>query len=117
MADDDIGDAGRTARGTDYKDKATDVVKKVLSVGIGALFLTEESLRGLVSEMKIPKELLGGILDSANKTKNEFLGKLSSDVLDRVLDKVDPKALVEEILAKHDIEFTVKMSFKPKAKP
>lgn len=94
--------------------KATDLVKKVLSVGVGAIFLTEESLRGLISEMKLPKELIGGILDSASKTKNEFLQKLSTEVLDRVLAHVDPKALAEEILAKNEIELDVKIRFKPK---
>ena len=50
----------------------TDLMKKMLTVGVGTLFLTEESLRGLVSEIKLPKELLGGVLESANKTRKEF---------------------------------------------
>ncbi len=38
-------------------------------------------------------------------------------MLDRVLDRVDPRELVEEILAKNEIELSVKVSFKPKASP
>lgn len=98
-----------------FESKAADLVKKVLTAGIGAIFLTEESLRTLVSEFKLPKELLAGMLDSANKTKNEFLSKLSSDVMDRLAEKVDPKALMSELLDKRDIEFNVKISFKPKS--
>jgi hypothetical protein len=101
----------------DLKSAAADLVKKAITVGVGAVFLTEESLRGLVSEIKLPKELLGGILESAQKTKNEFLGKLSSDVLDRIMTRVDPKALVEEILVRNDLELQVKLSFRPKARP
>ena len=96
--------------------KATDFVKKVLTVGMGTLFLTEESLRGMVSEFKLPKELLGGILESANKTRREFLGNLSQDLMSRVSDRVDVRALVDEVLEKNEIEVNMKISFKPKNK-
>ena len=99
----------------DLQSRAAELVRKILTVGVGAIFLTEESLRGLVSEFKLPKELLGGILESANKTKNDFFGKLSSELMERIGQKVDPRALVEELLRNHEIELHVKMSFKPKA--
>jgi hypothetical protein len=96
--------------------KATDFVKKVLTVGMGTLFLTEESLKNMVSEFKLPKELLGGILESANKTRKEFLGNLSQDLMNRVNEKIDVRALVDEILAKNEIEIQMKVSFKPKSR-
>jgi hypothetical protein len=96
--------------------KATDFVKKVLTVGMGTIFLTEESLKGMVSEFKLPKELLGGILESANKTRKEFLGNLSQDLMNRVNEKIDVRALVDEILDKNEIEINMKISFKPKKK-
>ena len=98
----------------DIQSKATDLMKKVLTVGVGAIFLTEESLKGLVSEFKLPKELLAGILDSAGKTKNEFLRTLSQDVLSRVVDRVDPAAVLQEFLTKNEVEFTIKLNVKPK---
>jgi hypothetical protein len=98
------------------QNKATDFVKKVLTVGMGTLFLTEESLKGMVNEFKLPKELLGGILESANKTRKEFLGNLSQDLMSRVNEKIDVRALVDEILEKNEIEINMKISFKPKKK-
>ena len=98
----------------DIQSKATDFVKKVLTVGMGTLFLTEESLKGMVSEFKLPKELLTGILESANKTRKEFLGNLSQDLMNRVSEKMDVKALVDEILEKNEIEVNMKISFKAK---
>ena len=95
--------------------KAAEMMKKVLTVGVSTLFLTEDALRALVSEMKLPKELLTGLLSGANKTKNEFLQSLSQEIMSRVKDKIDPSALVQEILAKNEIEFSIKVSFKPKA--
>ncbi len=100
----------------DLQSKAAELVKKVLTVGIGAAFLTEESLRSMISEFKLPKELLTGLLESANKTKNDFFQKLSSDVIERVTLKFDVKKLMEEILAKHELDFQIKVRFNPKTK-
>ena len=94
--------------------KASDLMKKVLTVGVGALFLTEESLRGMISEFKLPKEILSGVLDSANKTRKEFLQNLSHEVMDRIMERVDIGALIDELVSKNDIELTVKMRFAPK---
>ena len=94
--------------------KAGDFVKRILSVGIGTLFLTEESLKGMIGEFKLPKELIGGILDSANRTRKEFLQNLSNDLIVKLSEKMDPKALVEEILSRNEIEVNMKISFSPK---
>jgi hypothetical protein len=98
----------------DLKSTAADLMKKVLTVGVGALFLTEESLRGLVTDFKLPKELLGGILDAAGKTKNEFLQNLSKEVLSKITDKMDPVALMEEFMRKNEINLQIKINVKPK---
>lgn len=99
----------------DFQSKAADMMKKVLTIGVGTIFLTEESLRGLISEFKLPKELIGGILESAGKSKNDFLQKLSSELLDRVQEKVDVHKLVQEILQKNELQFEVKLKFMPKS--
>lgn len=100
----------------DLQSKASELVKKILTVGVGAIFLTEESLRGLVSEFKLPKELLTGVLESAHKTKSEFLRSLSNEVMTRVMERVDVKELLQEMLAQNEIQFDVTVRFKPKKK-
>ena len=100
----------------DLQSKASELVKKILTVGVGAIFLTEESLRGLVSEFKLPKELLTGVLESAHKTKSEFLRNLSNEVMTRVMERVDVKELLQEMLAQNEIQFDVTVRFKPKKK-
>ena len=96
--------------------KATEMMKKALTLGVGTYFLTEESLRGMMSEFKLPKDLLGNVLESASKTKNEFLQGLSQDVLNRIMEKVDPMAFVQEFLSRNEIELSVKISVKQKGK-
>jgi hypothetical protein len=100
----------------DISSKASELMKKVLTVGVGAIFLTEESLRALVSEFKLPKELLTAIFDSASKTKTDFMQSLSREVIHQVTQKIEPKELLEEILAKNEINLEIKVSFTPKKK-
>ena len=98
----------------DIQSKAADLIRKVLTVGVGTIFLTEQSLRALVKEFNLPSELLSGVLDSANKTKSEFFERFSKDVLSKVTEKMDPKDLIHEVLRKNEISMEIKLKFKEK---
>lgn len=92
-------------------------MKKVLTVGVGAIFLTEESLRGLISEIKLPKELISAILESAGKNKAELLKALPKEIISNILEKVDFLAMVQEILNRNEIELKIRLKFRPKKAP
>lgn len=94
--------------------RAAEMLKKAITVGIGAAVLTEESLRSMVGELKLPKELITNLLSSANQTKSEFLGKMSSEIIEKITAQVKPEELLQEILRKNEIEFTVKVKVTPK---
>ncbi len=98
----------------ELQNKAAEMAKKVLTVGVGALFLTEESLRGLVSDFKLPKELLTVVLDSAQKMKGEFIQSLSSDLMKHLMSRVDVAKLAEDLLQKHEVQVQLTLNFKPK---
>ncbi|MCC7441110.1 MAG: hypothetical protein IT285_05740 [Bdellovibrionales bacterium] len=91
--------------------KPADLVRRILTIGVGAVFLTEESIKALVKQYKIPAELIGGLMESANRTKSEFLRDLSDKMTDQFMQKVDVRALAKEILEDHEMEITVK--FRP----
>ncbi len=99
----------------DLKSKSADIMKKVLTVGVGAIFLTEETLRAMVSEWKLPKEVISAILEGSRKTKDEFMQSLSQDVFAKVADKIDPVALLQEFITRNEIELHIKLGIKPKA--
>jgi replicative DNA helicase len=94
--------------------KPADLLKKTLSFGIGAAFLTEESIRSVLGEMKLPKETFAQVFDQIQKTKSDFFEKLSQDILEKVQSQIEPKAFIEEMLQKHEIELEMKIRFKPK---
>lgn len=59
-------------------------VRKVAVAGLGALFMTEDGIRSLAGQLKLPKEMLGFILGQAEKTKDE-VGRVLSEELRRFL--------------------------------
>src|ERR1041384_2819863 len=59
-------------------------VRKVAVAGLGALFMTEEGIRSLAGQLKLPKEMLGYILGQAEKTKDE-VGRVVSEEVRRFL--------------------------------
>jgi len=68
--------------------KWSEIVRKVMSVGLGAAFMTEESVRGALSGLNLPKEVLNTILQQANRSKEEFLNRIGSETI-KLISKID----------------------------
>ena len=115
MMANDPKDSGSDEKEKETGSRAGELLKKAITVGIGAAFLTEESLRSLVGEMKLPKELISNLLASANNTKSEFLNKISSEMIEKITAQVKPADLLQELLRNNEIEFQVKMKVRPKS--
>ncbi len=61
--------------------KAKDVIKKLFMVGTAAAFMTEESVRQYLSELKLPKEVLNSLIQGANKSKEELIKRVSKEII------------------------------------
>lgn len=88
--------------------------KKLMTVGVGTFFLTEEALRTLVSEFKLPKEIVSSILDGAKGVRAEFMQKVVQEALSKVSERLDPVAVVTEVLKNNDVTFEIKIKVKEK---
>jgi len=58
----------------------SEFVKKMAVAGLGALFMTEEGLRSLAGQLKVPKEMLGVILGQAEKAKSDISRVVSEEI-------------------------------------
>ncbi|MBX2986387.1 MAG: hypothetical protein KF802_00690 [Bdellovibrionaceae bacterium] len=65
-----------------------DALKKVFSVGVSAAFMTEENVRQYLQDMKLPKEVLGLVLQSANRSKDEITNRVSNEII-KIVSKID----------------------------
>ena len=57
-----------------------ELVKKTFAAGMGAVFTTEEGIRRIAKEMKLPKEVAGYLVDTASSTKDELLRIVAREV-------------------------------------
>ena len=88
MDKDDKNDKGSS--GADDADipKWGEMLKRVVSVGLGAAFMTEESVRSALGGINLPKEALQSILSGANRSKEEFLNKVGNETI-KLISKID----------------------------
>ena len=89
--------------------------KKLMTAGVGAFFLTEEALKTLVSEFKLPKEIVGSILDGAKNVRKEFMQSVVTEMMTKVQDKIDPTVMVADFFKKNEVTFEVKIKVKDKS--
>ena len=89
-----------------------ELMRKVAFAGLGALFMTEEGIRSLAGQLKLPKEALGFILSQAERTKDE-VGRVLSDEVRRFLrsDKLRQEFL--QLLSGMRVEVTAQVRLVP----
>lgn len=107
-----IGDFG-SDRETRYG-FVPEFVKKVAVAGLGALFMTEEGIRALASQLKLPKEVLGFILTQAEKSKDE-IGRVLSEELRRFFQSETLRDEFLKLLAGTTLEIRAEVRLLPNA--
>lgn len=65
-----------------------EMLKRVMSVGLGAAFMTEESVRSALGDIKLPKEVLTTILQGATRSKEDFLNRIGNETI-KFISKID----------------------------
>jgi uncharacterized protein (UPF0128 family) len=93
--------------------KLTDIFKKVINTGVSAAFMTEDTVKSILSELPLPKDVVSGLLENAKNTRAEFVDSVKKE-LKTYLNKVDISKEVDRVLEKYDIEVSAKLQFKKK---
>ena len=87
-------------------------VRKVAVAGLGAVFMTEEGIRSLAGQLKLPKEVLGYIVGQAEKTKDE-VGRVVSEELRRFLQSEKLRDEVLKLMSGMTIEVKAQIRLMP----
>ena len=103
-------DAGRDARGF-----VPEFVRRVAVAGLGAVFMTEEGIRNLAGQLKLPKEVLGVVLSQAEKTKDD-VGRVVSEEIRRFLQSEKLREEFLKLLAGMTVEIKAEVRLKPSTK-
>ena len=90
-------------------------VRKVAVAGLGALFMTEEGIRNLAGQMKLPKEVLGFIMAQAKETKDD-VGRVISEEVRRFLQSEKLREEFLKLIAGMTVEVKAEIRLKPNPK-
>lgn len=105
----------------DPKVLITETLKKVFTTGVSAAFMTEESIRQYLGELKLPKEILNTVLASAAKSKDEITQRVSKEAV-TMIQKIDWIKEVSKFAETHKFKITaeidiIKKTDKPDSEP
>lgn len=89
----------------------TEIFRKVLVSGAGALFMTEEGIRSAVKELKLPKEVLASALAQADRSKDELLRIIGTEFRS-FLQSADLKEQLIDVMTRLQWEVRAEVAFK-----
>lgn len=92
---------------------ATDVVRKMLVAGVGTLFMTEEGVRSMLKELKLPKEALSYVVGQADKTKGEIV-RVFAQELRNFLESAKVREDLIQMLQQLTFEVKAEIKVKPR---
>jgi hypothetical protein len=86
-----------------------DVFRKLLIASVGAVFMTEEGIRSLVRDLKLPKELIAALLAQADRTKGDVVRVMGQELRSFLQSTKVREDLVELL---NELTFEVKAEIK-----
>ena len=104
---------------TDYESSKvksfTEGLKRLFTVGSTASFLTEEGIKTALGDIKLPKELLKPLLDSAMSSKDQILNYISKDVaveITKIISSSTFQKNIFKLLDTHKLKLSIEVEKK-----
>lgn len=89
-----------------------DLTKKIITLGLGAYFLTEDTVRRYVKDSKIPRDVGKLITQNATKGKDELYGFIARELSD-FLRQMDLQQELDRFLSGHKVRINAEIEFVP----
>jgi len=93
----------------------SEMARKIFLTGLGAVFMTEESIRNALGEMKLPKEAMGYVFDQAKKQKDDLIGAVAGEV-SKFFSKINVHEEIQKALSALQVHIDARLSFSPKGR-
>jgi hypothetical protein len=91
----------------------SEMLKRMMSVGLGAAFMTEDMIRTYLGEL--PKEVVSNMIQSANKSKSDLLDRVGNEVI-RIVQKIDFVKEASRFVEEHKFKITAEVDVVKKDK-
>src|SRR5438105_3937686 len=93
-----------------------DIVRRAVLTGVGALFMTEEGIRNLVGDMKMPKDAIAFLMGQADKTRSEVARVVTQEVR-RFLESDTLRREIWKMISSVTLEVNASIRLKPSGEP
>lgn len=93
----------------------SDTLKKLLSAGVSAAFMTEDHIRSFLAESKLPKETLNLLLQGAAKSKEEITNRVTNEVI-KIIQKIDFVKEASRFVEEHKFKISAEIEVLKKDK-
>src|SRR5690606_4945900 len=90
-----------------------EVFRKLLIASVGAVFMTEEGIRSLVRDLKLPKELIASLLAQADRTKGDVVRVMGQE-LRNFLESAKVREDLIELLKELTFEVKAEINVRPR---
>lgn len=87
-----------------------DSLRKVLVTGLSAVFMTEEGIRSAMSDMKLPKEAIGYLVQQTGNSRRELFRVVTRE-LKNFLSNADLAGVMRSALAGMKVEVKAEIRF------
>ncbi len=94
--------------------KVSDLLKKLVSAGIGAAFMTEEHIRGYLTDLKLPKDVLGTLVQGATKSKEELVNRVGNEII-KIVNRIDFVKEASRFVEEHKFRISAEIDVVKKA--
>ncbi|RMG16774.1 MAG: hypothetical protein D6729_10195, partial [Deltaproteobacteria bacterium] len=115
--DDDFPPRGGTESGDDTRGRSRlegfvpDAVKKLALAGVGALFMTEEGIRNLVGEMKLPRDAVANLIAQTERARGELFRMIALEFR-RFLEHANLSGEIAKALEGITVDVTASIRFR-----
>jgi hypothetical protein len=92
-----------------------EMVRSMVVLSLGGVFMAEETLRKATRDMKLPREAIDAILSQADRGKKELFDAVAREV-GRAIRELDPELLLRHFARDFEIEIEGRIAFKPRGK-
>ena len=114
---DDLDDAPPDDREGGFGSRSSkmlgDLARRALMTGIGAVFMSEETLKSSLTDMKLPKEAMGYVVAQADRTKKEIVAAIARETRE-FLSKLEVDKMLAKALVGNTIEISTRIRVVPK---
>jgi len=89
-----------------------DMLRKAMVASLGAVFMTEEGIRTLVKDLKLPKDVMRFVLGQAERSKDEVLRIIGEEVRN-FLESAALRRELMRLLSEMTLEVKAEIRLKP----